>query len=88
MHVNPLVSDGRYTIGYDADGLPGIWEGYMLSSIDTHEWHTMHRGARFIDTDDQPWILVAREEDGVWCWQGPDGRILDPEVVLKQYGDK
>ncbi len=27
MHVNPMVSDGQFTIGYDADGRAGQWPG-------------------------------------------------------------
>lgn len=88
MHVNPITHNGEFSIGYDASGLTGVWEGVMLESIETNEWITMHHGDRFLDMDRELWHVIAREEDEVWCWQGPDGRIYDPEVILEQFGDK
>ena len=88
MHVNPITHDGLDTIGYDADGVPGRWPGVMLESCETRDWVEYVPGNEFLDMDWAPWTLVARGGDGVLCWQGPDGRVYDPEVVLEQYGDK
>jgi hypothetical protein len=88
MHVNPITHDGLSTIGYDADGAPGCWSGVMEESCDTLDWTSVIPGVIFTDMDDETWVLIEREEDEVWCWQGPDGRIYDPEVILEQFGDK
>ncbi len=88
MHVNPITHNGLFTLGYDADGAPGLWPGVMAESCETQEWMPVISGATLLDMDDQIWNLIEREEDEVWCWQGPDGRIYDPEVILEQFGDK
>ena len=88
MHVNPITHDGLSTIGYDADGAPGLWPGIMLESIDYMEWRMQVPGASFVDMDGEIWTLIEREFDEVWCWQGPDGRIYDPEAILEQFGDR
>ena len=83
MHVNPVTSDGLYTIGYDADGVAGQWDGNMSETTDY--FRKAQEGDSFCDGNED-WLLI--EDMGELVWLSPDGNIADVSRTLKMYGDK
>ncbi len=49
IHVNPIASDGNTTIGYDDDGLAGMWAGNMAETCDDHEFAMAKEGLEWSD---------------------------------------
>lgn len=84
MHVNPITSDGQFTIGYDADGLAGQWPGNMTQSCETADFMIAREGQTFADGSEE-WDAVWASDDTL-VWRDPEGDWIDPDEILKRYG--
>lgn len=84
VHVNPVASDGKVTIGYDADGWAGQWPGNMTET--TNEWGIACSPTEFSDGN-AVWTLQERA-DGVLVWADGEGTAYSPEPLLKAGGDR
>lgn len=62
IHVNPVHSDGQWTIGHDDDGLPGQWPGNMEDVCGDKDFMVMRPGMEFCDGN-QSYRL---DSDGTW----------------------
>jgi len=61
-NVRPVISDGQYSIGYDADDRAGQWDGNMTETCT--EFRVAKEGDEFSDGSES-W----RVEDGGWICQ-------------------
>jgi len=84
MHVNPVVSDGQFTIGYDADGVAGHWIGNMSETTDY--FIKASDGTLFCDGNE---MWDAHDlGDGEIVWRDAEGNWTEVKEVLRQYGDR
>lgn len=85
MHVNPMVSDGQFTIGYDADGVAGQWPGNMAETCKPLDWMPAKIDTEFSDGNEW-WTTI--EDGGQIVWQNPNGSITPVREILEAGGDK
>ena len=70
MHVNPLYSDGNFTVGYDDDGIAGQWPGNMVSFcekwdfIPAQEHHVFWDGNEAYHIERRAQTLYWVDEEG------------------------
>ncbi len=83
IHVNPVVSDGQFTIGYDADGVAGQWPGNMAERTDY--FMPARIGAEFSDGNE---VWDAAENGDEIVWRDGAGNWTPIAEVLRQYGDR
>lgn len=65
IHVNPVASDGQFTIGFDADGSAGMWPGNMADAIPSVDFGRQEVGAEFSDGSDT-WTAVENGDEIAW----------------------
>lgn len=82
MHVNPVTSDGNYTIGYDDDGVAGQWDGNMTETTDY--FRPSNDGDEF-STGHEIWICED-DGDGEIVWVSPEGEWATAKETLAAYG--
>lgn len=85
LHVNPLVSDGSFTIGYDADGVAGQWPGNMAESVESAIFIQAKEGDTFCDGSAE-WDAYLDGEELVW--RDSVGNWIAPRALLFHYGDR
>lgn len=85
MHVNPLASDGNFTIGYDADGLAGEWPGNMADMCHPVDFIRARIDKEFSDGA-MTYFCVLDGEDTVWA--NPDGSVTPVRQILADGGDR
>ena len=83
IHVNPVVSDGAFTIGYDADGVAGQWLGNMSET--TGDFMPARIGSEFSDGNE---VWDAAENGDEIVWRDGAGNWTPIRDVLRQYGDR
>lgn len=83
MHVNPITSNGNLTIGYDADGVAGQWEGNMTET--TADFAPVRLGTEFSDGN-ETWD--AYEDGDEIVWRDGAGNWNAIREVLRQFGDR
>ena len=86
MHVNPVASDGKFTIGYDADSVTGRWPGNMTETCETKDWLKAKEGDEFHDGSEL-WDVVATEDDEL-VWRDGDGCCTCRFQTLESYADR
>ena len=85
MHVNPVASDGAFTIGYDADGVAGQWPGNMTETTSAFDFARARGGATFNDGN-EGWD--AHEDGGSVVWRDGAGNWEPAQDTLRRYGDR
>lgn len=84
IHVNPVASDGQYTIGYDDNGFAGQWPGNMAETTDY--FMPTHVGSEFSFSDGNE-IWVAHDLGGEIVWMDAEGNWTEVREI-RQYGDR
>lgn len=79
IHVNPLVSDGNWTIGYDDDGLAGQWPGNMAQTTQDSDFVRAREGAEFHDSNE---LYVASWDGDEIVWKDADGNFAPVRQIL------
>lgn len=85
MHVNPLVSDGNFTVGYDSDGLAGQWPGNMAESCREVDWMPARLDQEF---SDGAMVYFCVLDGDALAWANPDGSVTPVRQILAEGGDR
>ena len=67
IHVDPIASDGNWTIGYDDDGLAGEWPGNMTEITGDRDFMIAKLGNTFSDGNSE--YEIVEGNNGVLRWQ-------------------
>jgi len=83
IHVNPVVSDGQWTIGYDDDGRAGLWPGNMTSDCDEKDFIPATLDTEFSVGNE---TYTCDEHADEIYWVRPDGSWVSIRETLAAGG--